>query len=1133
MKNTLHTPGTNAAETTLCIPESIDEVIRVIENAIQIGLEAEPLSNIFDPLPTYVPSQKISIQPPAYTPPSPLLTMQRSNSASVSSASSENSSFANSFAALSEILNHWWKTEKTYIIELSIFQELLLRGALMPQLNVSSLETISRCISIFITASSSIINTFEMYIPQHLLHKTLMNTIPMFTDTILESFELYISVYTLSLDDQFLSPDNHKWLTIALCNCGILQSTSTKKCQWLLSSPLHRVKIYTRIFRKFLRTLADTDDELSEQFSYAHQCFHLLLSKARGHIKTIREEIGQTPSAPNNMDMLHNLTSNVRQIEKELDVSRMRDLFTLEPKPPQLPFVRSIIARSNFFFKMVHSVTGEVIQKYIELILLTDILLFLDIEIPKYKFLMFQPFLTRIFKVNETENEQTFMLSIYEREKIYLTAVSKKLKKLWVNLLSSSRAVQNVDYSTFKLSSVGNSVISKDTGSFSTLFDETNHRLSSDSIPFKKILLPSRSLKSQKHNKSHTKNQLSIASEKDNHIVENAELKSTNTKENNYQSIPASQPHLNAYNVLSTHQNKSESTISKSAEYMQKISRPTFDQSGLNTHLFPPPPDRTSINTPSFLDKINRPNNYSNSYLFSRTSKIRLETLPEENESFTDIPNSPDINNSKTNEQESSEHSTYSTESGPDSISEATSTSCPINENDSISSSKSSNSNVNSKKSGIKQLSSSYKDSITDLATDSNASICSKSTGSSGKTRNESDTTSSTEGQTSSDTSLNTSQVSTVPQLPIPDFGRISLTSMIFNDSILGFSYSDPNATKTSETSSNKNNSDHTEILYRNSKLINELPPSLSSENCEILFCEKATVFFWNSSFWKNVFDIEEKVFLIIKYKCTTDMFMLEICNLTSQEVIVCGELQKYSTIVRQSKQEVSIACFIQDRISYILSQFKSDSNADLFYIVSYRIINRDNPWVLQIFRNRGSTNDEHNSSSSPLNTTSEPTNSLKDSKRKAGLILNKSKAKVFVQTGPNQWKYLGSGILWITTLNSGSKKNVLVAKKTNQPNKSSTILNGIISRSDYQQSGRSSIFMRCFDELSNKTISYTIKVKNEKQSWQIKVNDDADQSQSISIYAKLSLLCLDLFYHFHTNKFKISCGKFRLLPCI
>ncbi|EMR08202.1 hypothetical protein PNEG_03372 [Pneumocystis murina B123] len=1091
MKNTLHTPNTDSREIALCTPQSIDEVIRVVESAIQTGLEAEPLSNIFDPLPSYVPSQKISMQPPAYTPPSPPLTIQRSNSASISSVPSENLSFANSSIKLSEILNHWWMTEKTYIIELSIFQELLLRGALMSQLNVSSLETISRCISIFITASSSIINTFEMYIPQHLLHKTLMNTIPMFTDTILESFELYISVYTLKLDDQFLSPDNHKWLTIALSNCGILQSTSTKKCQWLLSSPLHRVKIYTRIFRKFLRALADADDELSEQFSYAHQCFHLLLSKARGHIKMIREGIGQTPSAPNNMDMLHNLTCSVRQVEKELDVSKMRDLFTLEPKkyildlqPPQLPFVRSIIARSNFFLKMIHSITGEIIQKYIELILLTDVILFLDIEVPKYKFLMFQPFLTRIFKVIETDDEQTFILSIYEREQIYLTAASKKLKKLWINLLSSSRAVQSINYSTFKLSPVGNPVIPKDTGNFPTIFDEMNHRLSSDLTPFKKILLPSRSLKSQNQDKSHTKNQLSITSEKNNHVIENVELKSTNTKERNYQSIPASQPHLNTYNVLVAHQNKSESTISKSAEYMQKIiSRPTFDQSGLNTHLFPQPPDRTSNGIFSFPDKNSRPNNYSNSYIFSRTSKIRLETLPEENESFIDVPKSPDIDNKKTDEQESSEHSTYSTELGPDSISEATSTSYLINENNSISSSKSSNSNVDSKENEFKQLSSSYKDYITQSATDSDVSISSKSTRSSGKTKTESDTTSSTEEQTSSDINLNTSQISTAPQLPMPDLGRISLTSMIFNDSVLGFSYSDPNATKTSETSSNKNNSDHTEILYRNSKLINKLPPSLSSENSEILFCEKATVFFWNSTFWKNVFDIEEKVFLIIKYTCTTDMFTLEICNLSSQEIIVCGELQKYSTIVRQSKQEISIACFIQDRISYILSKFKSDSNADLFYIVSYRIINRDNPWVLQIFRNHESTNYECNSSNRPLNTTPKPTDSSKSSNKKAGLILSKSKAKVFIQTSPEQWKYLGSGILWITTLDSDSKKNVLVAKKTNQPNKSSTILNGVVSKSDYQQSGRSSIFMRCFDELSNKTISYTIKVKNGKQA--------------------------------------------------
>lgn len=1087
--------NTMSKEITSCIPHSIDEVIRVVESAIQIGLEAEPLPNILDSLSNYIPPlEKISTQPPAYAPPSPPLITQHSNSASISSVPSENPSSIStgSSLTLSEILNHWWVTERTYIIELSVFQELLLRGALVSQLSVSSLETISRCISIFITASSSIINTFEMYIPQHLLHKTLMNTIPMFTDTVLESFESYISVYTLKLDDQFLSPDNHKWLTIALYNCGIFQSTSTKKCQWLLSSPLHRVKVYTRIFRRFLRVLASADDELSQQFSYAHQCFHLLLSKARGHIKIIREKMGQTPSAPNNINMLHTLTDSVREIEKELDVSRMKDLFTLQPKkyildlqPPQLPFVRSVVARSNFFFKMIHSVTGEIIEKHIELVLLTDIVLFLDIETPGFKFLMFQPFLTRIFKVIETDNEQTFLLSIYEREQMYLTAMSRRAKKLWISLLSSSRAVQSINYSTFKLSPVGNPVIPKDNNTFPTIFDEMNHRLSSDLTPFKKILLPSRSLKPQDcQDKPYIKHELSTDSKNDLHTIEGTESEYSSSENTGYQSILTNQSDPSTSDTIITHQNKSEPILLRTTEYIQKtMPRPAYNQLGLNMHFFPQPPDRTPNGMFSFPDKSGRLNNYSTSYMFPRASKIRLETLPEENESFTDNPKSPDINDSKTDKQEESSNNTIcSTDSKQDSTSEVTSTSYSINEHNPTLQSKPSDLKTDSKE-NESQKPPSCQDSIAHSTTDSNASIYSKST-SNDSEREKTESDISTE-QTLSDISSSVSQTLT-PQLPMPDLGRISLTSMIFDDSIIGFSYSNHNIKKeASETSSSEDSSQsHTEILFRNSKLIDQLPLSFSSENSEILFCEKAVTFFWNSTFWKNIFDAKEKVFLIIKYTCKTDMFTLEIYNLSSQEIIVCGELQRYSTIVRQSKQEISIACFIEDRISYILSQFENDSNADLFYIILYRIINRDNPWILQIFQNHTPPNHEYNASNYPLDTTTTSVNSSKASNsKKPNSILNKSKAKVFIQINTDQWEYLGSGILWITTLNSDSKKNILIAKKTRRPNKSSTILNGVISKSDYRRSGRTCIFVKCFDELANKTAFYMIKVKNEKQA--------------------------------------------------
>lgn len=1081
--DTLPIKDANLHDITVCTPHSINEMIRVVESAIQTGFEAEPLTNILDCLPKYIPSlQKVSSEPPTYAPPSPPLTSQHSNSASVSSVPSDNpSSTSTSSLTLSEILNYWWVTEKTYVIELSIFQELLLRGALVSQLSASTLETISRCISIFITASTSIINTFEMHIPQH-LSETLINIIPVFTDTVLESFESYISVYTLKLDDQYLNIDNQKWLATALYNCGIFQSTSLKKSQWLLSSPLHRIKIYTRIFRKFLYTLADTDDKLSEQFSYAYQCFHLLLSKARGHIKIIREKMIHT-SMPN-IEILPNITNSAREIEKELDISKIRDLFTLQPKkyildlqPPQLPFVRSVVGRSNFLFKMVHSITGETIQKNIELILLTDIILFLDIEIPKFKYLMFQPFLSRIFKVVETDDERTFMLSIYDREHIYLTAFNKKSKKLWVNLLSSTRAVQNINYSTFKLSPVGNPIIPKNTQSFPSIFDEMHYRLSSDLTPFKKILLPSRSLRLHNYqDKSHIK-QLPTVSENAFPTINNTGL--DDNPENSNRLMPTNQSNFAI-------QNKYETVLPKSTENVQKTMPKTiFNQSGLNIHSFPQPPDRTSNGLFLFSDKNVRLNNYPTSHAFTKISKIRLETLPEENESFIENPKSPSIHDNKSIEQkESSEKITsVNLESNFSSLNE-TSTSSLVNKCDSIPTSKSSSINTDSKESESQQSCPSYQDSISHSATGSSTSTFSKlSSQDSEKDKTESDVTDSIKDPTLlSDMNINTSQAFIAPQLPMPDLGRTSLISMIFNDSILGLSYSDCNMEKTSKTS-NENNPSHTEIMFRNSKLIDQLPPSFSCDNSEILFCEKAITFFWNSTFWKSVFSPEEKVFLIIKYTCKTDMFTLEIYSLSSQEVVVCGELQRFSTIVRQSKRDISIACFIQDHVSYILSQFENDSDADLFYIIIYRIINRDNPWILQVFQNHTPMNHNYNASSYPLNTTSNSTNPSTISSDKAGLILKKIKAKVFLQVNVDQWQCLGSGILWITALDSNSKKNVLVAKKLRRRNMSSTILNGIVSRSECRRSGKTGVIMKCFNELTNEALLYMIKVKNEKQA--------------------------------------------------
>ncbi|KAG5437671.1 hypothetical protein PCANB_000708 [Pneumocystis canis] len=1086
---------------------SIDEVIRVIDNAIQIGLEKEPLPNMLDSLSNCLvsPLKKTSTQPPTYSPPSPPLSTQHSVSTSISNIPSENSSSISSSMALTNLLNYWLNTEKTYIIELSIFQELLLRGTLVTQINESSLETISRCISIFITASSSIINTFEMYIPAHLLHKTLMSTLPMFTDTVSSSFESYISTYILTLDDQYLSPENHKWLTVALYNCGILQSTGSKKCQWLLSSPLHRIKMYTRIFHKFLRVLAGHDDELSKQFSYAHQCFHLLLSKARGHIKMIKERMGKMPPASNDSGIC-NLTNNVHNIEKNIDVSKTKDLFTFEEKkyvlnlqPPQLPFVRSVIARSNFLLKMVHSVTKESIQKRVELVLITDIILFLDIETPKTKYLMFQPFLSRIFKVIETDEERTFILSFYEREHIYLTASTKRAKKLWVNMLSSSRAIQNVNYSVFKFSPINNPITPKNTHNSSTILNETRPHLPSDSTSFKKILLrPQPSKLQNSQDKSLTK-QLSTIPKNDLPIPENIESKNNSLDNGNGQSILINQSHPStSHNIITAYRNKSEPIPPGPTDHMQKfISKPMFNPSALGIHCFPQPPDRTSNGLFPFSDKNSRPNNYSCSYIMPRMSKIRLETLPEENESFIESLKSPDINNSDNDknyeEKESSEDSLCPVKSENDSISKSeddstskTASISPVNEHNHSLPPEPSNPNANSEENEFQQSSPSSHDSITQsLITDSNTSVFSKSTSqTSEKIKTESDTTESIEDQALLlNTNIDISQAFATPQLPMPDLGRASLTSMVFNDSILGLSYSDSSIAKTSETSNEDNNPNNTEILFRNSKLIEQLPPSLSSEYSEILFCEKANVFFWNCTFWKNIFDLEKKVFLIIKYTCKTDAFTLEIYNLSSHEVVVCGELQKYSTIVRQAKQEISIACFIQNQISYILSRFENDSNADLFYIILYRIINRDNPWVVQVFQNNIPANHVHNTDDCPTDTSYTFTQSPKTSNiKKIGPILNKSKARVFFQINAEQWEYLGSGILWITSLSIDSKKHILIAKKAKQ-NKSLTILNGIVSRSECQRSGRTGIIVKCFEELANKTAIYLIKVKNQKRA--------------------------------------------------
>ncbi|KAG5513329.1 hypothetical protein PMAC_001392 [Pneumocystis sp. 'macacae'] len=158
-------------ERQTCVPLSIDEVIRVVDSAIRIGLEAEPLpvgggeetgltgQGILDSLTEYMGGtlEKMGTQPPAYAPPSPPVSPQHSTSASVSSGRSENQSSGSSMT-VSEMVGQWLTSERAYVIELSVFQELLLRGALVKQMRGGSEETVSRCISIFITASSSIIN---------------------------------------------------------------------------------------------------------------------------------------------------------------------------------------------------------------------------------------------------------------------------------------------------------------------------------------------------------------------------------------------------------------------------------------------------------------------------------------------------------------------------------------------------------------------------------------------------------------------------------------------------------------------------------------------------------------------------------------------------------------------------------------------------------------------------------------------------------------------------------------------------------------------------------------------------------------------------------------------------------------
>ncbi|KAG5513331.1 hypothetical protein PMAC_001394 [Pneumocystis sp. 'macacae'] len=763
----------------------------------------------------------------------------------------------------------------------------------------------------------------------------------------------------------------------------------------------------------------------------------------------------------------------------------------MDLQPPQLPFIRSVIARSNFFFKMIHSVTGESIQKQIELVLLTDIVLFLDIETPGTRFLMFQPFLTRIFKVVDTDKEQTFMLSFYERECIYLTAATRKTKKLWFNMLSSSRAVQCVNYSTFKLSPVGSPVVPRNTHSYSAVIDEMQRHLSSGSTSLAKAQLLSRSKDQNPQDKSHAESPKVLGD--DAPVVKAVEQGRGTLNGKNNQSMHINQSHLSTSHVFTNSQNKPQPVLSKSAEYMQRAApKPVLNQSGLNIHSFPQPPDRTSNGLFPFYDKNNRPNSYSYSYMMPRVSKIRLETLPEENESFVDSSKSPIINNDDNDncEQTKPSEPMPSSETLDDNSISKNATLHSVNEHDLALPSESYNLNTDLEQNESQQFSSSQ-DSITRSSiSDSNTSVFSKSTSQdSDKDKTESDATEFIEDQTLSDKSISIPRTLT-PKLPMPDLGRTSLVSMIFNDSILGLSYSDLNIAKTSEASPNKDNSGHTEILFRNSRLIDQLPPSFSSDNSEILFCEKAVTFFWNFTFWKSVFDAEEKVFLIIKYTCKTDMFTLEICNLSSQEVIVCGELQRYSTIVRQAKQEISIACFIQDRVSYILSQFENNSDADLFYIVLYRVINRDNPWILQVFQNPIPTIHQYNNMNCPLNTTSDltssPVSTLTESldilNKKTGSILGKSKVRVFFQIDVEQWTYIGSGILWITSLDTDSKKHILIAKTTKQ-SQSSTILNAIVFKSDSQRLGKTGIILKCFEELTNKTALYLIKVKNQKRA--------------------------------------------------
>ncbi|CAG8482316.1 2797_t:CDS:10 [Paraglomus occultum] len=226
--------------------------------------------------------------------------------------------------------------------------------------------------------------------------------------------------------------------------------------------PFARLHYYKKLYMKLFKTTDPTSD-VCQLLQIANDRLDALISleyqakapEIPNFDDTLNDGSTYASEPPDHTQVLEHVNKYPRpawnfgltELEQQLDVTKVRDLFNKEPKkvkvalqPSSLPFQREIVMHDDFI-TIVRYADGDIMHRA-HLFLLTDLLLICQtysaedrIRNPSMEFwLLYPPLSGRHLVIRDVKDstDDIIEVTVMKREKIYFRAESKEIKDEWL-----------------------------------------------------------------------------------------------------------------------------------------------------------------------------------------------------------------------------------------------------------------------------------------------------------------------------------------------------------------------------------------------------------------------------------------------------------------------------------------------------------------------------------------------------------------------------------------------------------------------------------------------------------------------------------------------------------------------------